>query len=335
LVTKKSTLNQASRLIRRAQQPLLVCHVAPDGDALGSLTGLAYALRQLDHSPIAACPDTIPARFDYIPNVGAVVQDFTDPFDLVVALDCSDLGRLGDFPRLPHFNQHPLINIDHHVTNVGFGDVDLVDPRASSTAEVLLRLLEHMDVSLDKTLATCLLVGMVTDTRGFRTNNVTPGVMETALRLMEAGASLPYITRHSLDCRPMVGMHLWGAALARVQSKDGVIWTSMPLEMRRGIGYHGDGDAGLVSFLLTAEEADASVVFVEQDDGRIEVGMRAAPGFDVARLALRFGGGGHALAAGFSTPGPLEAAEERVLDALQVDLARQRVSHAQRNPQHQ
>jgi phosphoesterase RecJ-like protein len=334
LVTKKSTLKQASQLIRRAQQPLLVCHVAPDGDALGSLTGLAHALRQLDQSAIAACPDAVPSRFHYIPNIEAVVQNVNASFDLVVALDCSDPGRLGDFPKLPHFDQHPLINIDHHVTNVGFGDVDLVDPDASSTAEVLLRLLEQLDISLDLTLATCLLVGIVTDTRGFRTNNVTPRVMEAALRLMEAGASLPHVTQHSLDCRPMVVMHLWAAALARLRSQDGVIWTSMPLEMRRGIGYQGDGDAGLVSFLLTAEEADASVVFVEQGDGRIEVGMRAAPGLDVAQIALRFGGGGHALAAGFSISGPLEAAEGRVLDALRVDLARQRARHAQRNPQH-
>jgi phosphoesterase RecJ-like protein len=252
----------------------------------------------------------------------------------VIALDCSDPGRLGTFPDLPRFSQRPLINIDHHVTNTRFGDVDLVDPRASSTAEVLLRLLEHLGVSLDETLATCLLVGMVTDTRGFRTNNVTPRVMETALRLMEAGASLPYVTQHGLDCRPTVVIRLWGAALSRLRSQDGVIWTSMPLEMRRGVGYQGDGDAGLVSFLSSAEEADVSVVFVEQGDGRIGVGMRAGPGFDVARFALRFGGGGHALAAGFSISGPLDAAEDRVLDALRVDLARQRASHAQRNPQH-
>jgi phosphoesterase RecJ-like protein len=332
LVTKKSTLKQASQLIRRAHKPLLVCHVAPDGDALGSLTGLTYALQQLDKSPIAACPDTIPSGFHYIPHIGAVVQDFADSHDLVVALDCSDLTRLGQFPNRPHFNQSPLINIDHHVTNTRFGDVDLVDSHASSTAEVLLRLLEHLDVSLDETLATCLLVGIVTDTRGFRTNNVTPRVMETALRLTEAGASLPYVTQHSLDRRPTAVMRLWGAALSRLRSKDGVIWTSIPLDMRRRLGYQGDGDAGLVSFLISAEEADVSVVFVEQGDGRIAVGLRAKPGFDVAQFALRFGGGGHALAAGFSMPGPLEAAEERVLDALRLDLARQRASYAERNP---
>jgi phosphoesterase RecJ-like protein len=105
--------------------------------------------------------------------------------------------------------------------------------------------------------------------------------------------------------------------------------------MRRSVGYQGDGDAGLVSLLLSAEEAHVSVVFVEQSDGSIEVGLRAAPGFDVARFALHFGGGGHALAAGFGTPGPLEAAEQRVLDALRADLARQRSGHGQRNPQYQ
>jgi phosphoesterase RecJ-like protein len=221
-----------------------------------------------------------------------------------------------------------LVNIDHHVTNVEFGDVNLVDPGASSTCEMLLRLLDQLDVPLDEVLATCLLVGIVADTRGFRTNNVTPQVMAAALRLMEAGASLPHVSQHSLDSRPMAVISLWGAALSCVRLAGGIIWSRMPLAMRREIGYRGDGDAGLASFLLSADEADVSVVFVEQDSGRIEVGMRAVPGFSVAEFALRFGGGGHALAAGFDVPGPLDEAETRVLEALQVDLARQRAGHA-------
>jgi len=333
-VTKKATLEQASQLIRGAQLPLLVCHVAPDGDALGSLTGLAYALRQLEQPSIAACPDAIPSHFQFIPNIGTVVQDVSEPFDLVVALDCSDPGRLGSLLDLPRVQTSPLVNIDHHVTNARFGDVNLVDPSASSTAEVLLTLLDHMGVLLDGPLATCLLVGVVTDTRGFRTNNVTPLVLQTALRLMEAGASLADVTRHGLESRPLVAIRLWGAALARVRAQQGVVWTSIPLQMRRGLGYQGDGDAGLVSFLLTAQGTDVSVVFVEQGDGNIDVGMRAAPGFDVAQLALRFGGGGHALAAGFRAPGPLEVLEKRVLEALQEDVARQRASLADRDSQH-
>lgn len=323
-MTKKTTLRQASQLIRRAHRPLLVCHVAPDGDALGSLTGLHRALQQMDRSPIAACEDPIPSRFDYVPGVEAIVRDVIAPFDLVVALDCSDLRRMGVFPELPHFSEHPLINIDHHVTNVQFGDVNVVDATASSTAEVLLNLLDFMGIQLDDRLATSLLVGIVTDTRGFRTNNVTPRVLEAALRLMEAGASLPYVSQYGLDQRPMVAVRLWGDALSRLGFEDGIIWTSVPLEMRREIGYQGNGDAGLASFLVSADEADVSAVFVEQEDGSIDVGMRAVPGFDVAQFALRFGGGGHALAAGFGIDGPLEDARERVLDALQIDVAQQR-----------
>jgi phosphoesterase RecJ-like protein len=303
---------------------LLICHVAPDGDAIGSLTGLGRALQQIGREPILACSDFISSRFDYIPGVEAIVQEVNDPFDLVISLDCPDLGRLGHFPEIPGFSNPPLINIDHHLTNLNFGAVNLVDPQASSTAEIVLQLLEYMDIPIDARLAACLLTGIVTDTRGFRTDNVTTQVMDAALRLMKAGASLSYIAQYGLDRRPTVALRLWGAALAQLHVADGVIWTSIPLAMRRAVDYMGNGDTGLTSFLISADDADVAVVFNEREDGRIKVGLRAAPGFDVARVALQFGGGGHVLAAGCSLPGPLEEAQTRLLTALQTDLARQR-----------
>ncbi|MFQ6101863.1 MAG: bifunctional oligoribonuclease/PAP phosphatase NrnA [Anaerolineae bacterium] len=324
---KNTILEQASQLIQSAHCPLLICHVVPDGDAISSLTGLGRALRQMGLEPTMACSDPIPARFNYIPGVEAIVQDVSAPFDLVVSLDCSDLERLGHFPQIPAFGSTPLLNIDHHITNLNFGHVNLVDPHASSTAELVLRLLEYMTVPLDAELATALLAGIVTDTRGFRTSNVTVQVMETALRLMKAGASLPHITHHSLGCRSAAAIHLWGMALAQLQTQDRVIWTSIPLAMRRAAGHAGNSDAGLASFLVSADDADVAIVFIEREDGSIEVGLRAAPGFDVAQVALQFGGGGHALAAGCNLPGPLEEAQARVLAALQADLARQRHNH--------
>ncbi len=325
MTTKKekkiTTPKQASQLIQSACCPLLICHIDPDGDAIGSLTGLGRALRQMGLEPIMACSDPVPARFNYIPGTEAVVQDVSDPFDLVISLDCSDLERLGHFTHTPTFGSTPLLNIDHHLTNLNFGDVNLVDPHASSTAEIVLRLLEYMAVPLDAELATGLLTGIVTDTRGFRTSNVTVQVMEAALRLMKAGASLPYITHHGLDRRPTTAILLWRAALSSLQIRDRVVWTSISLAMRRAAGYAGNGDAGLVSFLISADDADIAVVFVEREDGRIEVGLRAVPGFDIARVALQFGGGGHALAAGCSLPGPLEEAQAQVLTALRADLA--------------
>jgi phosphoesterase RecJ-like protein len=324
-VKKKSkTLKQASELIQSAHRPLLMCHIAPDGDAIGSLIGLGRALQQMGLEPTMACSDPIPSRFNYIPGVESAVQDIRDTFDLIISLDCSDLRRLGRFSSVPTSGSAPLLNVDHHMTNLKFGTVNLVDPHASSTAEVVLRLLEYMAVPLDAEMATCLLAGIVTDTRGFRTSNVTVQVMEAALRLIKAGASLPYITHHGLNLRPTVAILLWRAALALLQIEDRVIWTSIPLAMRRATGYTGDGDAGLASFLVSAEDADVAVVFVEREDGGIEVGLRAVPGLDVARVALQLGGGGHALAAGCTLTGPLEDAEAQVLAALRTDLARQR-----------
>ena len=321
---KNTTLKQASQLIRSAHRPLLICHIAPDGDAIGSLTGLGRALRHEGLEPIIACSDPVPARFNYIPYVGAIVQDVSASFDLVISLDCSDLKRLGHFPQMPTFRNVPLLNIDHHLTNLDFGNVNLVDPQASSAAEVVLRLLEYMALPLDAELATCLLTGIVADTRGLRTSNVTIQVMDAALRLMKAGASLPYITHHTLDRRPTTAIRLWGATLAQLHIEDRVIWTSIPLAMRRTAGYAGNGDAGLVSFLVSGDDADVAVVFVEREDSRIEVSLRAVPGFDVAQVALQLGGGGHALAAGCNLPGPLGEAQARVLAALRADLARQR-----------
>jgi phosphoesterase RecJ-like protein len=329
VTTKKDPhLNRASQLIHSAHRPLLICHVDPDGDAVGSLTGLGRALRQMGLEPIMACSDPVLPRFSYIPGTEAVVQDVSTPFDLVISLDCSDPERLGHFPHMPGFGERALINIDHHLTNLNFGDVNLVDADASSTAEIVLCLLETMGARLDAELSTCLLTGIVTDTRGFRTNNVDARVIQAALRLMNAGASLPYITSHGLDRRPIAALRLWGMALENLRVDDRVIWTSIPLEIRRTAGHTGHGDAGLASLLISADDADAAVVFVEGQDGRIEVALRAVPGFDVAHVALSLGGGGHALAAGCTIPGPMERAQDQVLAALQADLARRRKNHA-------
>lgn len=321
---KNATLNQASQLIQAAHHPLLVCHINPDGDAIGSLAALGLALRLMGREPTMACSDPIPRRFYYVPGAETIVQVVSEPFDLVISLDASDLKRLGEFPQMPAFGNVPLLNVDHHLTNLNFGTVNLVDPDASSTAEIVWRLLGTMPVRPNAEIAACLLTGIVTDTHGFRTSNVTAQLMGVVLRLMKAGASLPTITHHSLNRRSTAAILLWRAALMQLQIEGGIAWTGIPLALRRQVGYAGNGDAGLVNFLVSADDADVAAVFVENEDGRIEVGLRAVPGFDVAQVALQLGGGGHALAAGCTIAGSLEEAQAQVLAALRADLARQR-----------
>ncbi len=321
MTTKKTNLSRASELIRGSQRPLLVCHVTPDDDAIGSLTGLGGALRRLALEPTMACSDVIASRLRYIPGADQIVQRVESAFDLVVSVDCSDLCRLGSIAQLPGFDSVPLINIDHHVSNPGFGEVNLVDAKAACTAEIVLELLDYMGAAVDTETATSLLAGVVGDTRGFRTNNVTVTLMETAVRLMKAGAPLPHTAFHGLDRRTIGSIKLWGAALELLRIEDGVIWATIPLAVRQAVGFDGPGDAGLAGFLNGADEADVAAVLTERKDGNVEVGLRASPGFDVAQVAAQFGGGGHALAAGCLVDGPLEEAERRVLAALKASVA--------------
>lgn len=319
-------LKKISQRLQAANAPLLVCHVAPDGDAIGGLTGLGQALHGLGKRPTLACADPVPAHFHFIPAAETIVHEITAPFDLVVALDCSDISRIGGFVDLPAFKEVPLINIDHHLTNRYFGDENLINASVASTCEIVLQLLEYMALPIDVDIATSLLTGIVTDTRGFRTNNVTANVLQAALRLMERGASLPQIAYYGLDRRPTEAILLWGAALAQLEIEDGIIWTAIPLSMRQSTGHTGNGDAGLVSFLIGAEDADAAAVFTELADEQVDVSLRATAGFDVSQVALQFGGGGHALASGCTVQGSLEDVQERVLAALETDLTRQRQS---------
>ena len=312
-----------------------MCHINPDGDAIGSLTGLGRVLAGLGKRPILVCADPVPPELSFVPGAALISPEVTGPFDLAILLDCSELARCGRGDRRRALDGLPLINIDHHVTNLGYGTIDIVDPSASSTAEVILRLLEHMECALDALTATCLLTGIVTDTRGFRTSNVTVQTMEAALRLVRAGAEMSTITQEALDRRSIGALRLWGAALSAAQVDARVIWVTIPLAMPQEVGFAGAGDAGLASYLVGAEGTDAAAVFVEQGNNTVEVGLRASPGFDVSHVALRFGGGGHALAAGCAQQGPLYEVVKRVLATLQAELACQRENSAGRDTQPQ
>jgi phosphoesterase RecJ-like protein len=295
----------------------------PDGDAIGSLLGLGWALHKLDKEHTLACADPVPDSFAYLPGSEAIVAHPEGNCDLVISLDCSDLKRLGTAYDQNFLRGVPIINIDHHVTNVGFGSVNWVDPNSAATAQMVLTLIERLEVPLDPTVATCLLNGIVTDTRGFRTPNTTPAVMKAATKLMAAGASLPEITDQVFNRRPLAMLCLWGRALSTTQLDGRIIWTEISQTMKHECGLNSDSDDGLVSFLTSANEADVGIVFTEKDDGTIDVSMRSMPGIDISGVAIRLGGGGHPQAAGCNLSSTLAEARETVLAKLRRSLREQ------------
>jgi phosphoesterase RecJ-like protein len=359
----------AVKLIHRSNNILLICHVSPDGDAIGSLLGLGLGLRTLKKRSTLACDSTLPTKFSFLPSFDSIVNSVDSfLFDLVIGLDSSDLARLGDVYDAGRLAGVPLINVDHHITNLYYGDVNLVDPSAASTAELVLSLLDHLGVRLDqrtaadlstpelarshaalskqgagrvcaqsrssvseaaqlKSIATCLLTGIVTDTLGFRTSNVAPAVMKAAVQLMEAGASLSYVTHYAFHQRSLAELSLLAKGLIRLQAEEGLAWSEILLSDHPANNHPNSGDAGLVGMLVRTKEVHVAAVFTEKENNQTEISFRADPGFDVAQLALSLGGGGHPAAAGCTIEGALEAAKARVLPMLRAALEEQRRSH--------
>jgi phosphoesterase RecJ-like protein len=308
---------EAASLLASAQDVIVVTHVIPDGDAIGSLLGMTWVLRQLGKQVTPTVDGGVPGFLKFLPGVEDVRAslDGVRP-DLVVAVDCGDAGRMGQVGAAATSSGAPVINLDHHISNTRFGTANLVVPEAVSASEIIFDWLPQLDVSLDEQIATCLLTGLVTDTLCFRTNNVTAPVLGKAQHLMDAGAPLFEITQRGLMAMPYVDIQLWAAVLPTVRLEQGVIWVVIDQATRKRVPATDRADSGLVSFLLSANEACIAAIFREKADGRVEIGLRAVPGYNVSKVAVGLGGGGHILASGATLDGPLDAVLERVLPRL-------------------
>jgi phosphoesterase RecJ-like protein len=311
-------LEIARGMIARAQRVLVITHVSPDGDALGSLLGFGLAVRALGKDVVMACADVVPEMLRYLPAVDEITTRPEGEFDLVAVLDVAEArraGAVGDALTRP-----PDIVVDHHITNVGFGTVNFIDATAASTAELLTELLGPLGLSLTPDVAECLLTGVVTDTLGFRTSNTTVKTLGLAQTLMRAGADIHKVQDQALFRRSYSSVRLWGEGLARMQMKNRIVWARLPLEARQAAGYQGFGDADLINVLTSVREADVAVIFVERTDGKVKISWRSVPGINVAQVAMAFGGGGHAAAAGAEIAGTMEEVEKLVLDATRAAI---------------
>jgi bifunctional oligoribonuclease and PAP phosphatase NrnA len=318
--------NGVKTAVTQANHIMLVTHVAPDGDAIGSLTAAGLGLRQLQKRVTLMCDDPSPPRFHYLSLVDRIVQqhEADADYDLVIALDCGDAERMGNVYRnLPNQNL-PLINIDHHITNTNFGAINIIGLDANATTEILFDLLPILNVTLTPEIAMSLLTGLVTDTLGFRTNGVTAHTLTAAGKLIEAGADLPLITMQGLILKPLSTLLLWQKGLNNMRMDDGLIWAAISAKERREIGHMASSSSGLVNILAEVQSAAMSAVLLEMDNGTISVGFRCRPPYKVSELALNLGGGGHDLAAGCTLDGSLDKAESLVVALAKESIKQQR-----------
>lgn len=311
------------RAIESAEQIMVVTHISPDGDAIGSLTGMGLILQGMGKRPYLACADDVPVRFRYLPLANQIQREIPPtPPNLVVALDCGDELRMGKvFEALPA-PKPAVINIDHHVTNTHFGEINLIDTGANATAEILYDLLPGLGVTLSQALAECLLTGLITDTLGFRTNGVTPHTLRAAATLIEAGADLSSITQKALTVKPLANLYLWQIGLNNMKFQDGFLWITLTQADQKTLSHTNASSSGLVNMLGDTEQAAIGAVLQEMEDGRVVISFRCRPPFDVSMLATNLGGGGHPLAAGCTLDMPLTEAE-RLVVGLSLETIRE------------
>ena len=315
-------LKEAIALLSASQRPLLISHPRPDGDTVGCALALHYALQRRGKTPLLACAHPIPETMRYLPGADAFVQEVpTDAaIDLVVAIDMSDLQRTGGLYQAAWRDQLPLLVIDHHETNDGFGDVNIALPEAAATALPLIPVIEGLGVEVEGDIATALLLGILTDTRGLRTESTTPDVLAAVARLIAAGGDYLTVVQKILDAVPYRQMRGWGVALSRLQLEDSMAWTTFPLAEKRALGIEDHDDLDLGNLVSQVAEAEIIATFLEMHDGTVKVSLRARPGHNVAHIAKTLNGGGHRLAAGCSVAGPLEAATTKVLPLVRREL---------------
>ncbi len=252
-------------------------------------------------------------------------EEGTAKFDLIIVLDAPNLDRLGPIydANTSLFYETPLINIDHHASNEHFGKVNWVDLTATSTAEILVALLESLGrekTLLDPDIATALLTGLTTDTGSFQNSSTTPKSFTVAAQLVAAGAKQQEIVRHIYKTKPLTTLKLWGRALAKVkEDKDHrFIWSVISHQDLVETGAGDDEVSGVIDELLKTAPDIKFALLLSERKGGVHGNLRSVePGVDVAKLAQLFGGGGHEAAAGFDIPNTsLESEEAGILERI-------------------
>lgn len=317
-----AALERAVELVREARSVAVVSHRDPDGDTIGAAVALGLALEGAGTRVTYHCADAVPDAFRFLPTAARYTQDPPRGVDLVVTLDLGDLSRA----RLAVPEGVPLLNIDHHATNSGFGTAQLVDATSAATAEVVARVIDAAGLGWTPEMATAALLAIMTDTGSFQFSNTDPRVHRLAARLLEAGADLQAVTTHALRTRPFGALRLFGVAFTRLESElEGrLVHTWITAADRASAGARPEDASGLVEQIARSKGMRVAVLFNGESPDAVKVSVRTSPeppAVDAALIASRFGGGGHVRAAGAVVAGPLDEVRSRVLAEARAALA--------------
>jgi phosphoesterase RecJ-like protein len=319
-MTHNVTFERVVQELEHANIVFAAAHITPDGDCIGSVLALGWALRGLGKTVTFSLDDKVPETFNYLEGFAELAPRMPGNADIFVFVDGSDSTRYGRSYDPSLIGGRMSINIDHHVTSENFAGLNLVDVGAASTSDIVYALIRRLGAAITPTIAQCLLTGIVTDTLGFRTAATTPETLETATELVREGGSISEIIDRVYNRRSFNSLRLLGYAIEHAKLEGPIIWSQVSKETLHQFGINGNGTGGIVNMLLSVADARVAFFMSEKDDGRVDVGLRARAGTDVSGIAYRLGGGGHKQASGAMLPGPIGAAAAHVLSEVKKEL---------------
>jgi phosphoesterase RecJ-like protein len=314
--------NQFTEAIKKGERILILPHILPDGDTIGSALALFLALKKIGKEAWILLKDDVPYNLRYLPvrHIDREINLVTKP-DIVISIDCSDLSRLDI--RSQYIQDAELsINVDHHITNTLFADLNIIDDQASATGEIIYSLIQAMGVALDLEIATCLYTAISTDTGSFKYSNTTARTHQIAADLLQSGICLNEITTELYQNKPSYQIKLLSTVLNTLEFhyQGQLAILHVTDNMLRNTGASTADTDGLIEYARDIKGVEIAILLKELKPGEIKVGLRSKYHMDVSKIAGEFGGGGHTKASGCTIHGHIEDAKNKLIDLLKDRL---------------
>ena len=324
-------------ILTSKQRFMISCHVNPDGDGIGSLLALGMSLRELGKDVQLVSTDGVPNVYGFLDGSNLIVSslDMSQTPDVLILVDCAEKERVSLPPGIWDKVGIFIVNIDHHVTNAGFGDLNIIDANAAATGEIILRIFKELNLPMNQSIALALYTAIATDTGFFRFGNTTGATLEACSYLINAFHIQPAkIAEQVHEQKSYNSIRLLGEVLNSIKlSSDGkVAWAVLDQQMLAKYPVEYEETENYVNYARSIEGVEVGILFKELKPNEIKLSWRSTAAVDVSKLAAHFGGGGHARAAGCNINGSLPEVMDEVLRFVAKTYG---VNYVAWNPDHQ
>lgn len=312
-------MDDAIRLIKESDNILIASHVQSDGDSIGSILALGMAIEKLKGKVRILKVDDIPSDYQFLPNIELIKEFDDENIDLFIALDCGDMERLGSGKKLA-LKAKQIVNIDHHITNDNFGDLNIVSPSSAATGELVYKIIKKMDVQIDKNIATCLYTAISTDTGSFMYSNTTYKTHLIVAELLKIGININDININLYQSRSMERTKLFLDSLDTLEIllDDKVAIVTTTQDMLESNDAKLEDTEGIISFVRDIDTVEVACLLKEIDESEVKVSIRSKKAIDVSKICNKFNGGGHIRAAGCTIYGSIKEAKKLILKEIEM-----------------